>query len=201
MTKQAPERLPADLTFAPDGHLTDLCLTCVSDGELGLVPPGALDHLDACEPCARRLGESALLAVVAGEELRAAADAALVHLTAPLFVPPVSAVVPVASAAPVSPRRVRRPVPFAAIAFASLVAAATAAPALVESAREVPRVVSGMVGLLLFSVRVGSALLRASSSGSVPLLVKSVSAVVFLMVGLQVARVRSRARSWQGGVQ
>jgi hypothetical protein len=191
MTKQAPEGLPADLTFAPDGHLTDVCLSCVSDGEIGLVPPAALAHLDACEPCARRLGEAALLSVAAGAALREAALA-----PAPVVAP----VVPVV-AAPVSPRRTRRPMPIAAIAVASLVAALTAAPALVEAAREIPRAVSGMVGLLLLSLRVGSALLRASSSGSAPLLVKGVSTVVFLIVGLQVARVRSRARSWQGGVQ
>lgn len=196
MTTHDPEGLGPELSFEPDGHLTELCLTCLSDGELALVPPEALAHLDACEPCARRLGEAALLSVATGEALRSSPPAAAsLALGSPA---PGAAAVPAGAAAP---RRIRRPLPVVAIAAALLVATLTAGPALLEAARELPRAVSGVVGLLLFAARVGSTLLRASSSGAGPLLVKCVSAVVFVVLGLRVARARSRAGAWQGGVQ
>ena len=195
MTTHDHEGLSPELAFEPDGHLSELCLTCVSDGELALVPPGAIDHLDACEPCARRLGEAALLSVAVGEAFAAsAASAASAAFDAPLA----ATAVPASS---VFPRRARRPLPMAAIAIALLVAALTGGPALIDAAHELPRAVSGIVGLLLFAARVGSTLLQASSSGRGPLLVKCVSAVVFVVLGLRVARARSRAASWQGDVQ
>ena len=150
MTTHDPEALAPELIFEPDGHLTELCLTCLSDGELALVPRGALDHLDACEPCARRLGEAALLSVATGEALRSPPPAA-----APLALgspAPGAAAVPTGSA---SPRRTRRPLPVVAIAVALLVVALTAGPALLEAACELPRAVSGVVGLLLFAARPG----------------------------------------------
>ena len=199
MTTRTHEGLSPDLIFEPDGHLTELCLTCVSDGQLSLVPEGALDHLDACEPCGRRLGEAALLSVEIGEALRAAPRVVASVVPAVVRATPAAFV-----SAPPTPRRVRRPLPIAAIAAALLVAVVTAGPALFDVAHvahEVPSAISGIFGLLLLSARVGATVLRASSSGLAPLLVKCASALVFVVLGLQVARVRSRARSWQGGVQ
>ncbi len=67
------DTLPEDLVFQPDGHLTEVALTCAADGQLdilGALQQRAHDHLDDCERCAHLLGEAALLSVHAGESLR-----------------------------------------------------------------------------------------------------------------------------------
>lgn len=183
--------LTPELIFEPDGHLTDLAVTCVADGEIDLVPRAALDHLDACEPCGRKLGEAALLSASASEALRE--DATLEAKAEPV------------SIAPVSPRRARRPVPVAAIAAALLVAAITAGPALMDAATSVPAWMLEAVGWIPTLLRVARTLLASEGSALGPwsLVMKVISAVMFVVLGLQVARVTTsrRAAKVEGGVR
>ncbi|APR84637.1 Hypothetical protein A7982_09986 [Minicystis rosea] len=201
--------LPPDLIFEPDGHVSDLCVTCVADGELDLLPRAALDHLDACDACGARLGEAALLSVAASEALRDPSLAAALALDSGTVAPVVEASSePIAAAstlAPPSPRKARRPLPIAAIAAAVFVAALTAGPALVDAVTNIPSSLAAAIGWLPTLVRLTRALLSMGPSvlGPWALAIKSVSAIVFVLAGLQVARVamRRRAIAVEGGMQ
>jgi hypothetical protein len=182
--------LPPDLIFEPDGHVTELCLGCVADGELAIVPAGALAHLDGCALCGERLGKLALLALDVGDALRAIPVPALAARTE-------------ATPVPVSPRRARRPLPLAALAVAVVIALVTAGPALLDAAHAVPALVAGMLSWLPIAVRIGAALARGAPAAMGPwaLTLKVASAAVFVVAGLSVARVTSRVRSVEGGVR
>ncbi len=68
--------LETELVWQDDGHLTEPALTAIADGETSIIPPNALEHLEACDPCHARLGEALLLAASTQEafgELRAPA--------------------------------------------------------------------------------------------------------------------------------
>jgi hypothetical protein len=68
-------RLPAALVWQEGGHLTEEALTSLAD-DARIVPADAASHAFACEECARRLGEAALLSTVLGGSLALAmADA------------------------------------------------------------------------------------------------------------------------------
>jgi hypothetical protein len=187
--------LTPELIFEPDGHVTDVCLTCIADGEIDIVPQAALDHLDACDPCGARLGEAALLSVAARE--------ALTEL-APVAVAAPAALVP-AEGAPITPRRARRPLPIAAIAAALLIAAVTAGPALADTIAGVPALAAAVLAWMPTLMRVARALLWEGPSvlGPWALAIKGVSAAMFVLAGLQVARVTSRRRAMavEGGEQ
>ncbi|HET6150833.1 MAG TPA: hypothetical protein VFH68_25070 [Polyangia bacterium] len=51
------------------GHLTEIALHALADGELGLLPAQAVAHSAGCRQCEERLGAIALLAVELGEAL------------------------------------------------------------------------------------------------------------------------------------
>lgn len=193
MTKKQPGLTP-DLIFEPDGHVADVCLTCIADGELDLVPQAALDHLDACDDCGARLGEAALLSVAAREALTA---------LEPVAVAAPAAIVPAADPAPITPRRARRPLPIAAIAAALLIAAVTAGPALADTIAGVPALIAAALGWLPTLTRIAHALLSdgASVLGPWALAIKGISAAIFVLAGLSVARIttRRRAMAVEGG--
>jgi len=197
------EGLPPDLIFEPDGHLTEVCVTCVADGELSLVPEAALGHLDACDACGERLGRAALLAVAAAEGLRALALRD-VDESAVAAVPAVVAA-ELARPAPVSPRRLRRPLPIAAIAAALLVAAVTAGPTLADAAASLPSLLSAVLGWLPALRHMALAAVGGGASvlGPWALLIKGVSAMAFVTLGLSVARISAhrRAMAVEGGVR
>jgi hypothetical protein len=199
------DALPDAALFAPDGHLTEVALACVADGETDLLCARALEHLDGCDRCTHQLGEAALFSIVAGEALgdRAALTVAApsAALIAMIPQPEVTTETPAPISAPISaPRRVRRPLPVAAIAAALLVAMMTAGPALLSAVKSVPAVLASALAAAPFLFRVASAFVRAPwGVGSVALLVKVVSTVILAGVGLQVARITSRSGSWQQG--
>lgn len=184
MTNTRPG-IPPDLIFEADGHVSDVCVTCVADGELDLLPRAALDHLDACDACGRKLGEAALLSVAAAEALRASSA-------------PVTASAST-SIAPASPRPSRRPVPFVAIAAALVVAVITAGPTLVETVAHGPGWVAGAARWIPTLLRVAGSLLFGDRAALGPwaLGLKVISAVMFVLMGLQVARVTSQRRAAQ----
>ena len=63
------DKLPADLVWQDNGHLSDIVLSTIADGEIEIVPLEAHTHLEHCEECTTRFGAEALLSVHAGELL------------------------------------------------------------------------------------------------------------------------------------
>jgi len=63
------DKLPSDLVWQQDGHLSDIVLSTIADGELTVVPLEAHSHLDHCDECTTRFGAEALLSMHAGELL------------------------------------------------------------------------------------------------------------------------------------
>jgi hypothetical protein len=57
-----------DLLWEGD-HLSDIALTAIADGQHAIVPRDALAHADACESCARGLGEAALMSAATREAM------------------------------------------------------------------------------------------------------------------------------------
>lgn len=78
MTKQANRAatLAAKEAWAPDGHLEDVAIVALADGQDGILPDGCGQHAMECEACAHRVGEAALLAVQVGDALGAVKPAA-----------------------------------------------------------------------------------------------------------------------------
>jgi hypothetical protein len=206
----------------PDGHLTEVALTCAADGELDLLPHEALAHLDGCDHCSRRLGEAALLSVAAGDALRALAPEAALAFAETVVAEPVAPLVaaPVVAApmtpsrwgeAPHAPRsrwgeapqtpRTRRPLPVAAIAVALLVSLVTAGPALLDAVRGVPGTLADIINAVPYLVRVGAAFVRAPWGDGAALVFRCASVLVLAAVGIQVARIKSRSTMDSGSFQ
>jgi hypothetical protein len=61
--------LPRELVWASDGHLDEVALTALADGQILIVPADARTHSETCEACAGRLGLLALASLEAGEAL------------------------------------------------------------------------------------------------------------------------------------
>lgn len=81
MKKEAKDPfLPDDLVWAAGGHASDIVLTAMADGQVDIVPPVVLAHVDKCRSCTTHLGNAALLSLHAGREIafiaRVADDAA-----------------------------------------------------------------------------------------------------------------------------
>jgi hypothetical protein len=70
MTKQTKEAfLPDDLSWAAGGHASDVVLTAMADGQVEIVPPAVLAHVDGCRACTTHLGNAALLSLHTGREM------------------------------------------------------------------------------------------------------------------------------------
>jgi len=63
------DKLPPDLVWQQDGHLSDIVLSSIADGEVNIVPLEAHSHLEHCDHCTTRFGAEALLSMHAGELL------------------------------------------------------------------------------------------------------------------------------------
>jgi hypothetical protein len=61
--------LPEELLWAAGGHASDVVLTALADGELGIVPVNVRAHVEACPTCTQHLGHAALLSIHAAREL------------------------------------------------------------------------------------------------------------------------------------
>lgn len=62
-------KLPRELVW--DGaHVSDLGLTAIADGQESIVPSDAVAHAHSCDWCSGRLGRTALLASAVGEGVR-----------------------------------------------------------------------------------------------------------------------------------
>lgn len=63
------ETLAPDVGWEPSGHLSEVALSVVADGEDGLLDEGMRIHLNGCDACAVKLGQVAMRAADVGEAL------------------------------------------------------------------------------------------------------------------------------------
>jgi hypothetical protein len=203
MTTENHAELPESLCFEADGHVTDVVVTCLADGEITLIPPAAAAHVDACDACTARLGVEALLSVGATDALLAAANAARAPAPIVLAAPLASAKPRDAWREPLSsapPSRRRRPLPVGAIAAALFVAVLGALPGWMDSLRELRTVVPGYLHALPLWSHALAAVLQSvvqSRSGAV---LRLMVAAAFIGMGALLARSMTRKQSLEGGL-
>jgi hypothetical protein len=62
--------LPLELLFEDDGHLSEIALTAIADGQDAIVGREAHAHAADCDGCTRKLGAAALLSTSLSDALR-----------------------------------------------------------------------------------------------------------------------------------
>ena len=198
------ETLAPDIGWEPSGHLSEIALTALADGEEALLDAAMHEHLGTCDACAVRLGEAAMRSAHVASALThlGALAPTLVQERAPAQViaaaPVVAAPVSVVSS---SSRPPRRKVPVAPIAAALVVAMLGAAPSVLSLPAEVAQTASVLRKLLPSFVRLlPQALDRLWSGpgGSAALLVWTLS-LALVAVGLGIARKASKKMVVDGG--
>ncbi len=83
-TRDEETFLPGDLLWAAGGHASDVVLTAMADGQVEIVPPAVLAHVDGCRSCTTHLGNAALLSLHTGREMAMVARAVDASARAPL---------------------------------------------------------------------------------------------------------------------
>ncbi|PKN48616.1 MAG: hypothetical protein CVU63_04515, partial [Deltaproteobacteria bacterium HGW-Deltaproteobacteria-20] len=61
------EMMPIDILWQDDGHVSDVAVDALADGQEAIVPLPVRDHVNECELCAGRFGEAVLLAMQVGQ--------------------------------------------------------------------------------------------------------------------------------------
>jgi hypothetical protein len=175
------ERNPTPV-FDADGHLAELAIASIADGQLHHLtadPAPAMDHLEACDRCTRLVGQAALFSMAASDALVARAEQAMEAAPLPVLV--------VAAQAP-SSRRARRPLPVAAIVAALLVAAITAGPSMWGAGRDLHATIANLLGTAPFVARIALSVATAPwGQGRWVLVAQIASAAVLFGIGLRVA--------------
>lgn len=182
------EKLSRDLVWQADGHLTEIAITAMADGEQAILPQEAVAHANACDACADALGKAALLSLRAGEALREMGGAGVVVVPAPITRP---------AEAPEAPKP-----PIAAIGAAVLLAAIGAAPAFVADARRLPETWAQIERAMTVVLHTGHAVAASGAIGArgwISLLLW-VSAAVLVLAGLGVSRIKRNELNLGGGV-
>jgi hypothetical protein len=64
------DMLPLELLFEDDGHLSEIALTAIADGQDAIVGREAHAHASDCDGCTRKLGAAALLSTSLSDALR-----------------------------------------------------------------------------------------------------------------------------------
>lgn len=198
------ETLAPDIGWEPSGHLSEIALTALADGEEALLDAAMHEHLGACDACAVRLGEAAMRSAHVADALThlGALAPTLAHERAPAQVIAAAPVIAVpVSAVSSSSRPPRRKVPVAPIAAALVVAMLGAAPSVLSLPAEVAQTASVLRKLLPSFVRLlPQALDRLWSGpgGSAALLVWTLS-LALVAVGLGIARKASKKMIVDGG--
>ena len=157
------DTLPNELVWEDDGHVGEVALAAIADGELEIVPERAISHAGACEVCTARLGEQALLSLSAGEALA--------------LIDP-------------DPIAARRPLPVLAVGLALFLAALGAAPAALGLLNGVAGWPELALRGLLLSSRAAATLVRtlaAAEAGTWAVLWTAATAIL-LVLGVLVAR-------------
>lgn len=210
---ETEDKLPHELLWEADGHLTDVALTMLADGEAALLDDEAEPHAARCDACSARLGAAALMSLRVGEELPALAARASSAVVAPVAsvapVAPVAFVAPVAPVASIAPVRQSsnpvaggvRALPLRAIAAAIVIAAIGAMPSIIAGSQKLPELIMTAVRALALIGRtvIGVAQGTASDALLVAPALSWLSAFLLVLSGLAVARVMSRRRVLREG--
>ncbi|HEX8792025.1 MAG TPA: hypothetical protein VF765_13815 [Polyangiaceae bacterium] len=171
-------KLPRELVW--DGaHVSDLGLTAIADGQEAIVPADAVTHAQVCEWCAGRLGRTALLSAAVGEGVREARPA-------------------LASAQARGARASANPSPWRALILGCTVAVLAAVPSLPQLAARLGNVVAFGKVLSAHGLPVlvrGIAMASRDDVSRGIQLATIVASVLLVLMGLAIARTRSRASS------
>jgi hypothetical protein len=178
MTNRTKEDfLPEELVWAAGGHASDVVLTAMADGQVGIVPPLVLAHVEKCTACTTHLGNAALLSLHTGREMA--------------LLPPSAEPSPVESAA-------RRPLPRLAIVLGLAFAALGLLPTLLDAPSELggaktfatrlPMFVNGLGTLGRRLLEPGSPVGIALTYGATALLVLMALALLRLVPKKEVSR-------------
>jgi hypothetical protein len=168
------DKLPPDLVWQQDGHLSDIVLASIGDGEVDIVPPEASSHLDHCDHCTTRFGAEALLSKHAGE-LLAEVSRNMDHV--PAVVTPRSIRVVAAEGFANMPKR--------AILGALFLAAIGSMPAILSHGHW--RIAQFIEILSRSIVMLSRSMVLVAKSGSFTVLVWA-SAMILMVLGLVVSR-------------
>jgi hypothetical protein len=184
MSAEDRMRLTESELFDAEGHLSDVALVALADGQDALVPPPSRAHLDACPACLSRLGEHALASTRVGAALLAsgAADTHEAFAT------------DAANSSPgeLSAFAVRaRHVPIPALVVAAVLGLVGLVPRLLAGATDPMEAVRTLRALVPAASRLASWAIDALfGGGSVPLLAALVVAsFVLILAGVAFARI------------
>lgn len=197
---QTDDKLPPELTWESDGHLTEVALTMLADGEAALLDAGTAPHVAGCEACSARLGAAALMALRVGEELPLMAARASLETAATEVSPAMNAVPAQAAMSRAVPTGVRA-LPLRAIAAALVVAAVGSLPSFIAGADELPELLMTLIQGLVMIGRTVAGVAEGSARGAllVAPALSWLSAGLLVLSGLAVARAMSRRRVLQEG--
>jgi hypothetical protein len=159
-----------------------VALSSIADGEVALVTADAIDHVEACDHCIERLGQSALVSLDTASALSEYGKAS--------------------EAKPLALQPAARGLPLRMIATAMAIATAGAAPALFDTAKDLPATMASLsriVPLLLKSVVTISHGAGTLLGGWATLCIW-LSAGLLTIMGLGVARALPRKQAVQGGM-
>jgi hypothetical protein len=198
-------KLTDEVAWQDDGHVTDMVVTALADGQREIVPLAAYAHVHRCATCSDRLGQAALFASMVDEALIpeacpadlpevslavAGSDEALADTV--LAVVEHDAVASMASGAtelaPTSGRRLPLPIP--ALAAALCVALLGAAPTALELVAQAPQIFTALVERIPGFLRTVAVLVRTAlgSDGSTVTVAWAAAGIVLLTFGLLITR-------------
>lgn len=195
------ERLPDELVWQ-DGHLSEIALTALADGEEAILPEQAATHAAGCGACGAALGHAALLSLRVGEALREApapVEAQAVTPEEARAAEAGAAAAGGAASASVAPAAAW-PMPVAGIVAALVIAAIAAAPGLILNRGELPEILQAAGVAAAMAVRAGRAVVSGAAEApgwfaALPWM----SASVLVVIGLAVARAAQRKVTVEGG--
>lgn len=168
---RSDDRLSDQELWQSDGHLSELALTALADGERALLSAAAEEHAHACDACTARLGQLALLSVSVSEAL----------LESPL------------------PVRASEPFPAWAVVVGLVLAGVGAVPALWDLPLWLTELPGALVQSTPIALRVLGSLIKAASNAGPSLLVVWLAATLVLgSLGFLVARQVPRRTEWKG---
>ncbi len=186
------ELIPRDVLLDEGGHLSEVGVTVLGDGQSMLVPADVLLHVDGCADCCQRMGDAAMFSLELGDALRdASRGTANANASATGIVP---AQATVSEIAPAREKRdslaaVRR-FPAAMVAAALVAACIGLAPTVYAAPGWVSETASLLNRMIPILAKSSYLLLKSGGASAGPLLFVApcVSAMVLLGVGLLVAK-------------
>lgn len=193
------ETLAPDIAWESSGHLSEVALSIVSDGEEALLTGEMHAHLHECEACAVRLGEIAIRSANVADAIASLPAPATGLLDVRDAVVPQMVITPGPS--PLAPVPSRRKVPVIPIAVALVVAAFGAVPSILGLPAQAHETISLLHKVLPLFVRMApQAIERAwrGSTGHLSVVVWGLSCVL-IATGLGIARRASRKMAVDGG--